>query len=329
MAPKLPPIGSVNTCVAQRDAPGLAKLLNEQQPNSSDLFTLLKVSVQRTLLAANDNPAEIDSIVDFYAQTASKLDKSLTHKGNEQVLPPRSSQPRPKNLPVRECSGRDLLAEHLGVQLFHELWNPTCRMYTPHPELDENKGRDYYRSAFVYSALLARAFSLQPSFRQRLWRTVEEVLIKGIFSGTMQEPGNFLVTSVVLYGAGSGVKAQNRGKGKDWYQYTDTLNEPDATWGWFDIVSTLMDVESLIEPGFDRPLPEKVLTAFKGLREYIGDGRAELKDMSSKELWAKFNWVEGMVDPPPAPERPNPNPEDVLEGDIPVLHPGDPGYEEE
>lgn len=145
-------------------------------------------------------------MVDFYGRVASKLSNSLSHPGNQAGVKPLAEQTRPIQTYVLEAAGGDLLIKHLTHQLWNELYGPTSRVYTPDVELDQRTGgRRYYRSALVHSALLARAFSLQPSFRPRLWRTIEEVLVKGIFSGTQQEPGNFVVTAVLIYGAGNAI----------------------------------------------------------------------------------------------------------------------------
>jgi hypothetical protein len=162
----------------------------------------------------------VDSLIEFYGNTAAKLHSSLSHPGNQAGVKPPAEQTRPIQTHVLDAAGGDLLVEHLAHQLWNELYGPTSRVYTPNVELDQRTGgRRYYRSAFVQSALLARAFSLQPSFRPRLWRTVEEVLVKGIFSGTQQELGNFIVTAVLIYGTGSAIREwmkNNSGQGKEW-----------------------------------------------------------------------------------------------------------------
>ena len=298
--------------------------------NPPELFSHLATTARNTILLAFNKPSDIDSLVEFYGSVAVKIDTSLEHPGNQIDGQPLRSETRPKHTYVLPAKGGDLLAEHLTCQLWDELWGPTSRVFTPNPEFDRKEGgRDYYRSAVIHSSLLARAFSLQPSFRARLWRVVEEVLIKCLFSGTMQEPGNFVVTAALIYGAGNAIRewlSTHSGTGKDWYQWDDVRKQPDAVWGWSDIVAALENADSLVDPEFETAVPTQAMTLFKGLKDYVGDGKTELQDWSAEKLAASYAWADDLPQRSPSAERPASS---EYFGDITVLHPGDPGYDDE
>jgi hypothetical protein len=294
------------------------------------LFSHLADTAHDIILLASNQPSDIDSLIEFYGNVAAKLPDSLWHPGNQKDVRPLREQTRPKQTHVLLAQGGDLLVEHLAHQLWNQLHGPTSRVYTPNADYDKNEyGKSYYRPAFVHSAVLARAFSLQPSFRDRLWRVLEEVLIKCLFSGTQQEPGNFVVTAVLIYGAGDAIRAwlsNNSGRGKDWYQWHDVLNKPDEVWGWSDIVAAFQDVDSLVEPEFEAAVPGPAMGLFKGLKDYVGDGKSEMRDWSAEQLASSYAWIDSLPEPAPKPERAAPS--EYFE-EITVLHPGDPGYDDE
>ncbi|KAJ7575559.1 hypothetical protein C8J56DRAFT_409225 [Mycena floridula] len=279
---------SVNACVSQRDSTGLAKLLNEQMSDSLELYDLLKVAAQRFILLATQSPADIDSLVHFYAQAASQIDESLSDKGNVDQFHPVRGEHR---IPTRQASGSNLLIEHFGVELYPKVWRYVSRTDIAMPEYDKDLGQEYYRAAIIYSIMLARAFALQESFRERLWTIMEDVLVKGVFSGREQEPGCFIAVTVVIHGAGSSMTTI-QGKGKDASPWSQFRANPDTTWGWFEVIAALLDVEALIEPALEIPLPSKLILSFRNLKDYLGDGGLQLQDLSSEELWTMFRWVE-------------------------------------
>lgn len=295
---KAPQVGKVHDLVinSQRtpsDATKLATLLTETGSETTSLFTLLQTTAQDTVAVTRgkitDGKAEeIEAVFDFYTSTASQIDISITHKGNSDTLPPLSQQRRPKQTIVRATKGPALLAEHLGSRLWHELYTFTTRVYTPVADEEPQLGVEYYRPTFEAACLLARSFSSQPNLRSGLWPTVEYALIQGLFSKTQQAPGNFLVVAVLLQGAGVAVQewlTRSQGKGKDWDMWTDTLLEPEATWEWRDIRSALRNVDSLVDPDFERTVPQAVMESFKGLDTYLDEEHQDWKAKKLADTW--------------------------------------------
>lgn len=82
----------------------------------------------------------------------------------------------------------------------------------------------------------------------------------------------------------------------------------------------------MIDPEFEAGVPGEAMSLFKALKEYVGDGSAELQDWSSQRLATAYAWIDGLPERTPTPERLEVR-EDV--GDIEVLYPGDPGYDDE
>jgi hypothetical protein len=82
----------------------------------------------------------------------------------------------------------------------------------------------------------------------------------------------------------------------------------------------------LIDPEFEAGVSSEAISLFKALKGYVGDGSAELQDWSSQHLATAYAWIDGLPEREPTPERSELR-EDV--GDISVLHPGDPGYDDE
>jgi len=161
-------------------------------------------------------------------------------------------------------------------------------VYTPDTELDRSLPASHYYDAFVSSSVLVRAFTILPAFRTRLWRVVEEWIVRGIFSGTMQAPADILVTTTLVYGAGEALReylgTEKKGTGKMYSMWTYVRLVPEERWGWYNIVSAVNDSAALIDPDFGTVLPRKVRDAFSGLGEYIGDGRQEMRTMQVAEL---------------------------------------------
>jgi hypothetical protein len=105
--------------------------------------------------------------------------------------------------------------------------------------------------------------------------------VKGIFSGTQQEPGNFIVTAVLIYGAGNAIREwlkNKSGQGKEWSPWHYVRTRPDDVWSWSDIVAVLQNADSLINPEFEAGVSGEAISLFKALKGYVGDGSAELQD---------------------------------------------------
>ncbi|KAF8635565.1 hypothetical protein AX15_000215 [Amanita polypyramis BW_CC] len=274
----------VANCFASRDAGSarqLASLVNSCTTES--LETVVQPVLDHLYLLSSSKIAEIDALLQYLSLVASNIESGL--QGGTKSASYRSTDLRPS-------SGPGILAERLSHSLHEKLWEHTSRDVTPQPDNDKNLEIEYYQHAAVYGTILARGFATQPSlFRGPLWREVEDVFVKALFSEE-PEPGVYVVVAALLLGAGPEIKAYlttegHVGQGKDWLWYDDVRTRKGETWGWSDIIAALE-----VQPGMiGERLPDYVKSSFGLAKDIMGGGQiAEASWDSSILAQRVFPW---------------------------------------
>jgi len=272
----------------------LAALINQElgsagfQQNTAALDTLLSSITGQLALSSLAHRETIDDYVTFVSFTALQINSAATHPG---TIVKEGDESLYKIAPLHPASGPGILGEQLSKALFDSIWSATSRAVTPDVETDRDQSKEYYYKSSVQATILARAFALAESMRSSLWRDVEDVLVKGLFSGDEQEPGVFVALAAILLGAGKEIKdymgEEEKGKGQRWLWYDDVRTEAEARWGWKDVVEALKG-----QPGpamVDR-LPEYVKDSFELAKRHVFDGSEESWD--SERLAAEaFKWA--------------------------------------
>ena len=270
--------------LTDNSAQSLASLISRQTSPTS-LDAVLNSTIQQLLLSSQAQRAEIDNQVSFLFSVASHLPESVSHTGRTQASTYKTTAQRPSN-------GPELLVERLSHSLYEKLWEYSSRAVTPDEQMDKELPGTYYAEASVYSTVLARAFAINSAARDRLWRNVEDIFVKGLYSGPDPEPGAFVGLSALLLGAGAEIRAymetnENFGEGKNWVWYNDAKNS--ERWGWEDVVKALGD-QSRSE--ILSRLPNSVNTTFNAAIQHIGNGDHVTASWDSGKLATDaFNWV--------------------------------------
>lgn len=265
----------------------LADLITSQA-NHDGLDRVVVPTIQQLLLSSTAQPTHIDDLVSFLASTANGIDLSVSHPGQSTDAHHKSY----KSTILRPSRGADIVSERLSHTLYERLWCHTSRAVTPDEDVDKDIPNTYYIDTSILATVLARAFSTQTTFRVSLWREIEDVFVKGLFSGSDQEPGTFIALAAILLGAGAEIRAYlqdgNMGHGRNWVWYDDMSDE--QVWGWNDIVSSLQKEP---EPGFASRLPGFVKTSFELCKQHVGEGNGEMKSWDSLILAREaFGWIE-------------------------------------
>ncbi|KAF9443139.1 hypothetical protein P691DRAFT_809411 [Macrolepiota fuliginosa MF-IS2] len=274
----------------------LAALINKNlgsegfKQSTASLDALLSSITNQLNLSSFAHRETIDDYVNFVAFTSLQINNQATHPG---TILKEGEQPLYRVAPLHPASGPGILGQNLAKTMFDSLWDATSRAVTPDVDTDRDQPKEYYYKASIYATVLARAFALAESFRDSLWRDVEDVLVKGLFSGDEQEPGVFVALTAILLGAGKEIEAylngEDKGQGKNWLWYDDVRTESDSTWGWKDVVGALKS-----QPGpemMDR-LPEYVKDNIELAKKHVasGEGSWDSKRLASEAFrWASID----------------------------------------
>lgn len=272
----------------------LTALINQElgsegfKQSTASLDDLLSSITNQLALSSLAHRETIDDYVTFVSFAALQINSAATHPG---TLVKEGDEHLYKIAPLHPASGPDILGEHLSKALFDSMWGTTSRAVTPDEETDRDQSKEYYYKSSVQATILARAFALAESMRGLLWRNIEDILVKGLFSGDEQEPGVFVVLAAIFLGAGKEIKDymgdEKKGKGRDWLWYDDVTTEADARWGWKDVVEAL---KSQPGPAMVDRLPGYVKGSFELAKKHVLEGSEE--DWDSEKLAAEaFKWA--------------------------------------
>ncbi|KAF5349669.1 hypothetical protein D9756_008868 [Leucocoprinus leucothites] len=272
----------------------LAALINAEigsdgfKQSTASLDALLSSITSQLLLSSLAHRETIDEYVNFVLFTALQIKNEATHLGS---IRKDDEPPLYRIAPLHPASGPAILGENLAKTIYDSIWSATSRAVTPDVEHDRDQSKEYYYMTSVRATILARSFALSESFRDSLWRDIEDILVKSLFSGDEQEPGSFIALTALLLGAGKEIKdymgEEMKGQGKAWLWYDDVRTESNAKWGWKDVVESVKH-----QPGpemIDR-LPEYVKDNVELAKKHVGGVVEESWD--SERLAAEaFGWA--------------------------------------
>jgi hypothetical protein len=256
--------------------------------NTTSLDTLLSSINEQLALSSLAHRETIDEYVNFVYFTALQINNQVTHIG---TIRKNDQPPMYKVAPLHPASGPAILGENLAKTIYDRVWSFTSRACTPDVDDDREESKEYYFMTSVHATILARGFALSESFRDSLWRVIEDIFVKALFSGDEQEPGVFVALTAILLGAGQEIKdyigEELKGQGKNWLWYDDVRTESDAKWGWKDVVEALRH-----QPGpamIDR-VPEYVKDNVELVKKHVDSDLEESWD--SERLAAEaFRWA--------------------------------------
>ncbi|KAF8889793.1 hypothetical protein BD779DRAFT_1469547 [Infundibulicybe gibba] len=282
------PDNAISHHLSQRSedsASSLAALIATASPDTLD--SVLETLIDRFLLFCSSDRPRIDAQIAFLASVARQLPPSLTHPG--EVAQP--DEPVYRFTLLRACSGPGVIAERLSQKLYGLLWEHTSRAATPDVKLDRRHRKTYYATVALNATVLARAFATQEAFRPVLWREMEDVIIKGLFSGEQQEPGVFIALTALFLGAGAEIReylaSGVQGNGMGWLWWDDVRTE-DKRWGWEDIAEAVWKVP---DPKMDFRLPDFAKINISVAKHHLAQD--EMSSLDSETLARKvFCWVD-------------------------------------
>ncbi|EKM83261.1 hypothetical protein AGABI1DRAFT_111700 [Agaricus bisporus var. burnettii JB137-S8] len=273
----------------------LAALINKDigsdgfKQSTASLDALLSTISKQVILSSLGHRETIDDYITFTTFVALQINNEAVHTG---TILGEGEKPPYKTAVVLPASGPAILGESLAKNLYDEMWSATSRAYTPLDQDDRNKSQEYYYTTSIHATILARAFALADTFRDSLWRDVEDLLVKGLFSGDEQEPGIFIALTAILLGAGKEIKEyigdEKKGSGKRWLWYDNVRTVPDERWGWKDVVEALKQQPGPLMAG---RLPDFVKDDLELVKKHVGDGQVGESWDSEKLAKDAFNWA--------------------------------------
>jgi hypothetical protein len=273
----------------------LAALINKDigsegfRQSTASLDALLSTISKQIILSSLGHRETIDDYITFTGFVALQINNEAVHIG---TILGGGEKPPYKTAVVLPASGPAILGENLAKSLFDELWSVTSRAYTPSDDPDRDKSQEYYYTTSIYATILARTFALADIFRDSLWRDIEDIFVKGLFSGDEQEPGIFIALTAILLGAGKEIQeymgGEKKGNGKSWLWYNDVRTEPDKRWGWKDVVEALKQQP---EPVMAGRLPDFVKDDLELAKKHVGEMQVDDSWDSEKLAQDAFKWA--------------------------------------
>ncbi|KAF8889826.1 hypothetical protein BD779DRAFT_1706686 [Infundibulicybe gibba] len=256
---------------SEDSASSLAALIATASPDTLD--SILETLIDRFLLFCSSDRPQIDAQITFLASVA------------------QPDEPVYQFTLLRACSGPGVIAERLSQKLYGLLWEHTSRAATPDIKWDKRHPKKYYATVALNATVLARAFATQEAFRSVLWREVEDVIIKGLFSGEQQEPGVFIALTALFLGAGAEIReylaSGVQGNWMGWLWWDDVRTE-DKRWGWEDIAEAVWKVP---DPKMDSRLPDFAKINISVAKHHLAQD--EMSSLDSETLAHKvFCWVD-------------------------------------
>ncbi len=182
----------------------------------------------------------LTSLVACISDVARQLETSLKHPGH-----PKSGGR--KTVEFRLVEGPAVLGEAISVTISGRLWDHISRAVTPEDGRDCGLSKAYFKKTAILAILLAKLFASVPSFRPCLWREVEDILIKGLFSGPDPEPGAFVAVTALIALSTTQIEEYlseegHVGQGKDWVWYNNIRAE-DESWSWAEVVEGVQNAK--------------------------------------------------------------------------------------
>ena len=243
------------------------------------------------LLSAQNEPANIDDIllpVLVYEPEPEPEQKSKS----------KHVRPKPKSIALSKYL-EDYMEEYVKRPVTPELlWGG-----------DPSRTPNYYRSCFIGSVMIGRAYTLlwyhplrdRPRYKDQLneiWKIMQDIFIKALFSGKDPEPGARLSAGYLILTCSKALEAsevQGRGKGHIWY-YGNSLESPNAIWTWDDLKDAIFatkdlprntsKVKNLMNHEIEY-VPDEVLKVMDQARDHLG-GWENRQDFSSAEVTKFF-----------------------------------------
>ncbi|KXN82698.1 hypothetical protein AN958_02263 [Leucoagaricus sp. SymC.cos] len=277
-------------------ANALAALINKEigsdgfKQSTGNLDKLLSSISEQLILSSISHRETIDEYLNFVFFSALQINGEATHTG---TIRKDGEPPLYKVAPLHPASGPAIFGENLAKTLYDSLWSSFSRAVTPDVDNDRDQSKEYYYMTAIRATILARGFALSESFRNSLWRVIEDILVKALFSGDEQEPGAFVALTALILGAGQEIKDYlkhgNKGKGKNWLWYDDVRTESDAKWGWKEVVDVLKHQPG---PGMIDRLPEYVKGNVELAKKHAMNTNSLEESWDSERLAAEaFKWA--------------------------------------
>lgn len=273
----------------------LAALINKDigsegfKQSTASLDALLSTISKQITLSSLGHRETIDDYVTFTNFIALQINNEAVHVG---TILEGGEKPPYKAAVLLPTSGPAILGENLAKTLFDGLWSATSRAVTPSDGQDRSKSQEYYYTTSIHATILARAFALADTFRDSLWKDIEDIFVKGLFSGDEQEPGIFIALTAIVLGAGTEVQeymgAEAKGHGKSWLWYDDVRREPNERWGWKDVVEALKQQPGPVMAG---RLPDFVTDNLELAKKHVMAGQVGDSWDSEKLAQDAFKWA--------------------------------------
>ena len=273
----------------------LAALINQEigmesfKRSTASQLTILSSITQQLVDSSLAHRETIDDFVTFVSFASLQINSKPTPIGS---IRKDDEPPLSKIAPLHPVSGPTIVGENLAEKISDTVRDATSRAVTPDDSRDRSLSKRYYRTVSVQTTILARAFALSESFRGPLWSVIEDILIKGLFSGDHQEPGAFIALAALMLGAGKEIKEYmdggKKGQGKAWLWYDDVRTEAEAKWEWKDVVEAFKHQPG---QGMNDRLPDYVKNTLELAQRYVEGGLIEESWDSERLAEEGFDWA--------------------------------------
>jgi len=272
----------------------LAGLINQEigpesfKQSSASQVSLLSSITQQLVKSSLAHREIIDDYVTFVSFAALQINSKPTPIGS---IRKDDEPPLSKVAPLHPVSGPAILGENIAEKISGSVWGATSRAAAPNADRDRSLSKEYYRTVSVQMTILARAFALSESFRGSLWPVIEDIFVKGLFSGDSQEPGSFIALAALMLGAGKEIREYmeggKKGRGKSWSWSDNVRTEAEARWEWKDVVEAFKH-----QPGqeMNDRLPGYVKNTLELAQKYVEGGLMEESWDSERLTEEAFNW---------------------------------------
>lgn len=271
----------------------LAALINqeigpESFKQSASQVSILSYITQQLVKSSLVHRETIDDYVTFVSFAALQINTKPTPIGS---IRKDDEPPLSEVAPLHPLSGPAILGESIAEKISGSVWSATSRAVAPDADRDRSLSKEYYYTVSVQMTILARAFALSESFRGPLWPVIEDILVKGLFSGDGQEPGSFVALAALMLGTGKEIKEYmdggKKGQGKFWSWYDNVRTEAEEMWEWKDVVEAFKH-----QPGqeMNDRLPAYVKNSLELAQKYVEGGLQEESWDSERLAEEAFNW---------------------------------------
>ncbi|KAE8221344.1 hypothetical protein CF319_g5282 [Tilletia indica] len=316
-------VGRIRKSAADRDPKAFLAIQRENAIRTrSQRRDMIKALIDAVLLQALGHPENIDALLNFLAQVARQLTDLVVEEERAEAQELEAPEPEASEMEEFQSKrGGRALVHHLVETLTATVEEISMQNVTPDREATANLPPNYWHIATVNGVLLAR-FTTQlygpadsssgledlssvasEDDKKKFWDQGIAILLgRTIFSRQSNpEPSALVAALALLRGAGSTLRQELKpqgkraGQGKEWIWYNGAFSQPDASWGWQDVIGAAQQGIDA-EHASQYKLPGGLVEGFVSLGSKLGEAEEEkatdLNESAKALLEGKtFKWI--------------------------------------